>query len=471
MKAVNVRSLLVLSVLLTVVSAIITYLNVLQKKDTTALVIHHYKVLQASTRLMSLLKDLELGHRGFLITSDTSFLAPYREALNEIELEVDTLQTLVRGNTRQEEILNRKLVPLVNHKKERLEQSISISRAYGRDSAAHYSAVRTSAEYMDSIRYWMLDFSAHEQEQLAERNTSLEQRYFINDVIRFGSFALIGITSLAALFTIMNKERDNKRLLQELQTFNQQLEQKVQERTHELQEANKDLIKLNEEKTHFLAITTHDLKAPLAGITGLLRVIRMDSQTLTPKQLEYVRLIEDTCDEMQSLISNLLDISSVEHGSVELQPADVRVPGLFNQLKDRFLSWASRKNIELEFVNKSQQPSLRTDHDILLRILDNLVSNAIKFSPSGSKVTIAASDEGTGIRFNIVDQGPGIKPDERSRLFNRFQRLSARPTEGESSSGLGLSISKELAGQLGGVLDLEKSDAQGSVFSVHVPSL
>jgi signal transduction histidine kinase len=148
--------------------------------------------------------------------------------------------------------------------------------------------MRISKARLDSIRMWSNDFIAFEQTLLDERNEELEQRYFINDVIRFSSFTLIGITSLAALFTILSKERDNARLLKELQQFNLQLELKVKERTHELLEANRDLIQLNEEKNNFLAITTHDLKAPLAGITSLLNVMKLDADTLSIKHRSYL---------------------------------------------------------------------------------------------------------------------------------------------------------------------------------------
>ena len=150
-------------------------------------------------------------------------------------------------------------------KRTNLYKSFLILKTFGRDSASHFASMKIAKVSMDSIIYWTTNFTQYEQAVLKERNENLEQRYFLNDVVRFSSFALIGITSLAALFTIANKEKDNKRLLLELQQFNQQLEQKVKDRTRELEDANKNLVRLNEEKNHFLSITTHDLKAPLAA--------------------------------------------------------------------------------------------------------------------------------------------------------------------------------------------------------------
>ena len=109
-KTIGVHSLLILSVILTVISAGITYLNVLQKKEATGLVIHHYKVIQASTRLLSLMKDMEIGMRGYLITSDSTFLEPYQEARGQIDANIDTLTALVMENPRQMEILQQRLL-------------------------------------------------------------------------------------------------------------------------------------------------------------------------------------------------------------------------------------------------------------------------------------------------------------------------------------------------------------------------
>ncbi len=469
MKAVGVRSLLILSVVLTVVSAIITYLNVLQKKETTSLVIHHYKVIQSSTSLLSMMKDMEIGLRGYLITSDSTFLEPYQEALQEINEDIDTLTLLVNENPRQVEILQNRLLPLVRLKKANLEESFHLLRTYGRDSATHFVTMKISKARLDSIRYWTSDFIAFEQSLLNERNDALEQRYFINDVVRFSSFALIGITSLAALITIANKEKDNTRLLQELQLLNQQLEQKVKDRTHELEEANKDLIQLNEEKNNFLGITTHDLKAPLAGITGLLEVMKLDPQSLSPKHLGYVDLMEETCENMQRLITDLLDLSRIEQGTITINYADASIAKVFMQLGDRFGSWASRKNIRLDFQNHLDNEMVRTDQDVLIRILDNLISNALKFSPFGKSVHVEVSQDKNKLCFTIQDEGPGILEEERDKLFHKFKKLSARPTDGESSSGLGLSIVKDLVDMLKGSITVESAGGKGACFIIRLP--
>ncbi len=450
-------------------SAAITYLNVQQKKEVTTLVIHHYQVIQASTRLLSLLKDMEIGHRGYLITADTAFLRPYREALNDLDHDLDTLSMLVAQNPRQLQTLQQRLLPLVERKRANLEESLLILKVFGRDSATHFAGMKTAKSQMDSIHFLTTDFIQYEQTLLDERNESLEQRYFINDVVRFSSFTLIGITSLAALITIANKENDNKRLLIELQQFNLQLEEKVRARTQELQEANRNLVRLNEEKNHFLGITTHDLKAPLAGIAGLLEVMKLDKESLTSKHLEYIQLMEETCSNMQRLITDLLDLSRIEQGTTTINHQEVSIIKIFSQLEDRFRPWASKKNISLTFNYPVTTEAIKTDKDILIRILDNLISNGIKFSPTGKNVNVSAISNGSTLQIDIQDQGLGIRADERDKLFRKFQKLSARPTDGESSSGLGLSIVKDLVELLKGTIEVESEPGVRTTFTIRLP--
>ncbi len=467
MKSFRVRFLLILSIVLTVVSTVITYLNVEQKKESISLVIHTYKVIQASTRLLLLLKDMEIGHRSYLITSDRNFLEPYHEAVLDIDHDMDTLSTLVTTSPRQRELLEQRILPLVARKRADLEQSLLIMQQFGRDSATHFAGMKTAQTSMDSIRYWTQDFIQHEQALLKERSENLEQRYFVEDVIRFSSFALIGITSLAALITIANRDRDNKRLLSQLTELNVQLEQKVKERTRELEDANKNLLAVNEEKNHFLGITTHDLKAPLTGITGLLNLMKLDSDKLTSRHLEYIQLMESTCMDMNRLITDLLDLSRIEHGNMQVNSQTVLLGKVISQLDEHFRAWAFRKNIQLIFDSKV--PGLITDHDVLVRILDNLISNAIKFSPAGKPVKIMINRDSGYVRFDVEDHGPGIKEEDKSKLFNRFQRLSARPTGGESSSGLGLSIVKDLVDLLKGTIEVNSSYGKGTIFTIRIP--
>jgi len=493
----RIRILLITSIALTIISAGITYLNLQEKKESTALVIHTYEVIQSSSDLLSLIQDLETGQRGYLLTGDSSFLQPYHKALTAIDNDIRHLKEVVSYNPRQVALLNDRLVPLVERKKQNIAVSLDVLKRNGHDSAAHFVALRKGKTLTDSIRFWANDFTQHEEQLLLERNENLQEDYFIGNVIHFSSFALIGFISLIALFTIRNKERVNDRLLIHLKELNRNLEQKVKERTHQLEEekdltdqlnidlqnnleeikslhgalleANKRLIKLNEEKDHFLGITTHDLKTPLAGISGLLQLLSLDGQNLKSNHLEYVLLMQDACKKMQRLINDLLDINRIEQGATIVKKIPVRLSELIHSMQRQFMTWSEDKNILLQFENNFVTDVIETDPDILQRILDNLISNALKFSASGKAIRVQSSEKNSELVIKVIDEGPGITKEELPLLFGKFQKLSSRPTAGEGSSGLGLSIVKELVQFLEGTIRVESTPGKGTAFIVILP--
>jgi signal transduction histidine kinase len=494
----TIRTLLITSILLTPVSAFITYYNVEQKKETYNLVIQTYKVIQSSTTLLSHLKDMERGQRGYIVTGDSSFLQPYREAEGDIDLHLKSLSELVSDNPRQLELLKTEIEPLILRKRTELDQSLALFGKHGRERASVYVATKMGNAHMDSIRLLVNDLIEHEQGLLESRNDRLEQIYFFNDTILFGSLALIGITALIALLALQKKQKENELLIGELQKLNQGLELKVKERTQQLEEekvhveklnnnlqqnledvkalheglldANKSLVKLNDEKNNFLGIATHDLKAPIAGIASLAQLMKHEGN-LDVRKLDYLEHIEDSCDRMQRLISDLLDINKIEQGSssITLQPVDISK--LLARLHRQFQPIAERKNIQLSFQNEVDEDTITTDQDSLLQILDNLLSNAIKFSQPQKEVSLQAFVDNSSICLDVTDLGPGILPQEMHKVFGKFQRLSARPTAGEGSSGLGLSIVRELAHLLRGEVTISSQPGVGTTFTVRLPSM
>ena len=231
---------------------------------------------------------------------------------------------------------------------------------------------------------------------------------------------------------------------------------------------NDALIQLNVEKDHFLGIAAHDLKSPINSVLGLINLLKRE-ENLTESQLEYLSIMERSCIGMKSLVSNLLDINKIEQGGAALQKEEIEITDLLNTQKNIFSDLALQKGIALNFEDHTQNTRLLADKDALNRILENLISNAIKFSVSSTEVKLQVSATPTHVTFKITDQGPGISKSDLPKLFGKFQRLSARPTGGESSSGLGLSIVKELVELMKGEISVETREQEGSTFIVEIP--
>lgn len=446
-----------LSVLLALASAFITYYNTREKEELVQTVIKRYKSVNASENLLSLIKDMETGQRGYLITGDSDFLEPYDEAKIKITAATDTLYKLAYDNEDQANLVTGQIVEAIEKKTNDLESVINLANSHGRDSAAVRVGTKIGKAHMDTIRILVQDFIQREKILLELQNEKLERNTRVEDDVRFSAFALIAITSLAAILRLLKKRRNINELVKNLENANVTLENKVEERT-------KDLVAANSAKDHFLSIASHDLKAPIVGILGLIRLMKTDQSGRSETDREYLAYMEESCHNMYHLIANLLDINRIELGENTIKKQSVNLPNLLNQIKSEFEPQAQRKQIKLSIIQTDG--TLHTDPNALQRILENLLSNAIKFSPKDTTVCLRLTRASGQVQFEVIDEGPGIPQEEIKELFNKFSRLSNKPTGGEESSGLGLSIVKELVGLIDGNISVESTLHKGSVFSV-----
>jgi PAS domain S-box-containing protein len=235
-------------------------------------------------------------------------------------------------------------------------------------------------------------------------------------------------------------------------------------------ETNERLINLNDEKNHFLGITIHDLKSPLNRVIGLIDLVyQQGTDRFDPKQREFFQLIREACVNMQTLVVNLLDLNRIEQGFNTVNAENVMLSPLLERIVGSFQQQAFKKGIKLFLENHQGEKIVRTDPLLLSRILENLISNAIKFSPHHKHIWVRSSHSDASVKIEVQDQGPGISAAERPLLFKKFQRLSNRPTGGENSTSLGLSIVMELVTTLKGRISVDSDEKNGSKFIVELP--
>lgn len=235
--------------------------------------------------------------------------------------------------------------------------------------------------------------------------------------------------------------------------------------THlELQKQRAHLKELNEIKNKFLGMAAHDLRNPLGSIQGLSdMLLTMDLKD--DEKIKFITTIHKVSNQMLNLLNDLLDVSVIESSKFELKIAEEDLTELAVARIELMKFYADKKGIE---VNTEMQPLLRLlcDRERLAQVIDNLISNAIKFSFSGSSITIRTGFREGKVYFQVADQGPGIPEEEKSRLFGAFQRLSVKPTGDEKSTGLGLSIVKKIVDAHNGEIRVESHCGQGSIFTV-----
>ena len=230
---------------------------------------------------------------------------------------------------------------------------------------------------------------------------------------------------------------------------------------------NDKLAAANKEKDRYLGIAAHDLRNPLSSTRGLAELM-MESELEPEQQREFLETIHRTSDEMLAMVNDLLDVAVIESGKLDLRFKEVDVARLVKQRIRHQEPNAKAKDIGLA-LDAPEKLLASIDSARFSQVVDNLVSNAIKFSPTGTTVAVGLRAAGGTFVFDVSDQGPGMSEDDRKLLFRSFQKLSARPTGGEKSTGLGLAIVKKIVDAHHGTIEVDSAPGRGTRFTVTTP--
>jgi len=271
-----------------------------------------------------------------------------------------------------------------------------------------------------------------------------------NLIIYLGTIVIVFV--LVALFVLYRLVRLKINTNKSLSEKNKQIQTQIME-----------LNALNIEKNEMIEIIAHDLKNPLTtslSVSGLL-----SSEKITKEQGEYLSLLKKSLNRMNSLVSNILEIKVLESSSFKTNYSNVDLKQVTEQVIAALKIQSDNKNIQI--VPDLEEVVASLDRSLIVQIIDNLLSNAIKFSNRDTKVHVSLKDENQTIRFEIDDEGPGIMEEDKPVLFQKFQKLNARPTDGESSTGLGLSIVKKYVEAMNGEVWCESEFGKGSKFIVE----
>lgn len=236
----------------------------------------------------------------------------------------------------------------------------------------------------------------------------------------------------------------------------------------DVKKLNVNLKELNDEKNEFMAIAVHDLKNPLQNILSTARIIKRSDDLPRNELNEFTTNIISQTDRMFNIIKKLLDHNAIDQGEIKIKNSTFDVNTVCSELMHNFRDDAENKKIKLQLNSFNGELFIKTDKDILYEILQNLVSNAIKFSPEYKDITVNIGESDNKIKIEVIDQGPGFSDEDKKKMFNKFSRLSAKPTGDEHSTGLGLSIVKKLCEILGASLKLESKPAEGAKFTIYL---
>ncbi|HJP76316.1 MAG TPA: HAMP domain-containing protein, partial [Pseudonocardiaceae bacterium] len=287
------------------------------------------------------------------------------------------------------------------------------------------------------------------QEELQRSNAELEEK--------------------AALLAAQNRDIETKNL--EIEQASQELEARAQQ-----------LALASKYKSEFLANMSHELRTPLNSLLILAQLLTQNpSRNLTPKQVEYASIIHSAGSDLLQLINDILDLSKVEAGKMDISPERVGLRQLLDYVDATFQPLTQQKNLGFEIITEPGVPvDLLTDDSRVRQVLSNLLSNAVKFTESGGvtlRVALATPDElpatvrrhGSAMAFQVRDTGIGIAEHQLETIFGAFQQADGTTSRKYGGTGLGLSISREIAYLLGGVITAESILGSGSTFTLYLP--
>lgn len=263
----------------------------------------------------------------------------------------------------------------------------------------------------------------------------------------------------------------------ELLDMNESLENKVEqqvadikEKNVKLQEQNSTMSNLVTARDHFLNIAVHDLRSPLSCVVGYLELLSSSDVVKNDANLKKIsEYIEKNCNNMFELINDILDISKIQSGKLSIQKEKFSIVPLLEECHENNSIITFRKGIQFNLDIKPDLPHGYGDIHRITEILNNLISNAIKFSERETTITLGAYLKDAMLHIFIRDQGQGIPKGEISQLFGEFQQISVKSTEGEKGTGLGLAIAKKLVDLHQGKIWVESEVDKGSTFTFTLP--
>ena len=276
------------------------------------------------------------------------------------------------------------------------------------------------------------------------------------------AFKILAGVALVAIVIFFGILFHNRRLAAELNERH-----RIQ---RQLEKAHAKLAAVNGEKSELLRMVAHDLRSPLTGFQLATGLLQEECNQLSPLNQDLLLKMKHSVGQMLRMVEDLVDVQMLEEGRHSYQWNEVDFSFMLREVVDVFAERAAQKSIQMALRTQEPVMKLRTDARALRQVVDNLVSNALKYSPAHTEVCLDLQWDDEACRLLVHDQGPGVKPEEREKVFEKYGLGSARATDGEKSTGLGLWIARRITTDLHGKIWCESGpETVGSIFIVEVP--
>ncbi|MES2706550.1 MAG: ATP-binding protein [Verrucomicrobiota bacterium] len=409
----------------------------------------------AFRRTRSWLLDAEAGQRGFVVTGDRSYLAGYNAAMQVLPEHLAQLAVLCADDSQQ--LRRAKRLRLVSESKmEEMRQSVTVMERDGFEAAQALARSNVGKAIMNEARQIVEDALRREDQV----QTAMKRRQIRGVWVTTSLILVCGLLCLAAganVFVLFQKAIKaslvQRRLL-------------IQRRR---------AITADREKSRFMANMSHEIRTPMNAILGFSQLLR--DEVRTDRAKHYVNAIGSAGENLLGLINDVLDLSKIEAGRVELRPEVIDLREVVGNVRTLMSQRAIEKGLTLRAeIAEDCPPWLLMDALRLRQMLLNLLSNAVKFTSSGAVILRVTSRPGSvagtlTLEIRISDTGRGIPPGELDAIFKPFRQGSRQDENSEQGTGLGLSITRRLAQMMGGSIEAESTVGKGSVFTLILPDV
>lgn len=451
------------------VNGVITYHSANLINTNAERISHTLQVINLIEQLKFHLFRAESGQRGYVITDDPDYLIPYNESNLKARHLLATLSQTETAIPAQKQKFSR-LFKLLNEKLDEMKEGIDyVNKDQNRNAI---NLVRTDKGYKLTLKILSLidEMELAEQEYLADRRT--ENDYNQSHVLRtllIANLAGLCLAMFALYFTFRSGIRI-KNLVQEIETANLYLEEKVEQRTVELKHYSQELERSNKELEDFAFVASHDLQEPLRKIRAFgERLSKNYSNTLGEQGLDYLTRMQSASNRMSHLIEDLLAFSRVTTRQREFTLVDLN--SLMTEVVDDFEYAISERNA---VITIGRLPEVNGDSTQLQQVFSNLLSNSLKFVADTVKPQIQIGFQGIDthnernyVVINVTDNGIGFDEQYKDRIFNLFQRLHGK--DEYSGTGIGLAICRKIVESHGGKIDVRSQPGKGTTFSLWFP--
>jgi signal transduction histidine kinase len=404
----------------------------------------------ALQQILTTMVDAETGERGFIITGEPSYLEPFNRARHVISAQMSELRELTADDLEHQADLDR-LFAATELKLKELADAIEQRRNSGFAAGQTAVAANVSKRTMDGMRAIVARMKTREDAVTAERNAQAAYSY---RTARMTGFVTTGVAILAVIVLFIGMQRYGAvrlRAAGALETQQAQLREALQQ------------------KDDFVALVSHELRTPTNTIAGWAQILE-ERAVGDDRVQRAIASIRRNADSARQLIEDLMDTTQMVSGRMRLTVADVDIRNVVREAIEAVRLSADNKGVILTDEIQSELPAIRGDAGRLKQVVWNLLANAIKFTPSGGRVTIDVKSMSKGVRLEVRDTGEGIDGSFLPHVFERY-RQAAVSTSAQRGVGLGLAIVRHLIELHGGTVTAQSAGpGLGSTFVVELPA-